>query len=508
MNTNIEKPSKSAWLALFGISLISFLGCIDFTIVDTALPSIQSSLDVTVTQLQWVVNIFLLALTAFMVVMGKLGDHHGHRRILYIGMVLFALSSIGAGLSPNIHWLLFFRLVQGISIAITYTIPVAIIPHLFPDSYRAKATGILFGANGFGLALGPVVGGMILSALSWRWIFLVNPIIIIIGFAFCHLHVPKDQVEKNQKSIDWWGMLLLTIISPSIVFATVQGSHWGWLSIPVLSLYGLSLVLLIIFYKVESKISDPIINFKLFNNALFRIGLLANLLLAFFYTLAFFLMPLYLHNIHHLSGYKIGLALLPASLMVAILSPVVGAWLHRSGPKVVLMSGFFLFACSAAMQIFFSSQTSLWFIEIAFLLFGIGWAFIVSPSFVVALSGLPKEVGGVAMGTLGTLHNFGGALGLALGTVVYSHFGLEKLISGLTALNIKPGSWVTEVIADPNTAAHLISQHISYGYQQAKILFESSFVKGYSSSMWLLLGIALLGFVTIMIFERKPKRST
>ncbi|TNF69000.1 MAG: DHA2 family efflux MFS transporter permease subunit [Gammaproteobacteria bacterium] len=505
MNITKEKPSKSAWFSLLGISLISFLGCIDFTIVDTALPSIQENLNVTVTQLQWVVNIFLLALTAFMVVMGKLGDHHGHRRILYIGMGLFALSSIGAGLSPSINWLLFSRLIQGISIAITYTIPVAIIPSLFPDNYRGKATGILFGANGFGLALGPVVGGIILSVLSWRWIFLVNPIIIIIGFMFCYFHLPKDQINQDQKSIDWWGLLLLMIISPCIVFATVQGSHWGWTSVPVLSLYALSIILLIAFYQIESKIKDPIINFKLFNNALFRIGLSANFLLAFFYTLAFFLMPLYLHNIHHLSGYKIGLALLPASLMVAILSPVVGSWLHHSGPKVVLACGFFLFACSAFMQIFFSSQTQLWFIELSFLLFGIGWALIVSPSFVVALSTLPKEIGGVAMGTLGTLHNFGGALGLALGTVIYSHFSFNQLISGLKTLHIQTGSWVTEAIADPNNATSLISSHIKFGYQHAQQLFEDAFIKGYSSSMWLLLIVALLGLAIIVIFEKSKQ---
>lgn len=151
---SIKQHTDNPWFTFIGICLVSFLGCLDFTIVDTALPSIQANLTATLTQLQWVINSFLLALAGLMVVLGKMADIYGKRKVLYCGMVGFAVFSLGAGLSNNIHWLICFRFLQGITVAITYTVPVALIPNLFPHNKVSKASSILVGVNGFGLALG------------------------------------------------------------------------------------------------------------------------------------------------------------------------------------------------------------------------------------------------------------------------------------------------------------------------------------------------------------------
>ncbi len=500
-----NSKTTNPWLALIGISIVSFLGCLDLTIVDTALPSIQSALTGTLVQLQWVVNGFMLALAALMVVMGKLADFYGRRRVLYIGMVGFALFSLGAGLAPNIQWLVVFRVLQGITVAITYTVPVAIVASLFSPHIQGRMMGILVAVSGFGLAIGPVIGGFIISLLSWRWIFLVNPIFVIVAFILCMRHLPESR-SPYQTKLDWLGAILLMLALPVAILATVNASHWGWLSLTTLSLYGVAAALLYSFYRHEKKHTSPIADFNLLKNNLFIVGVLANFGLAFFYNLAFFLMPLYLHYIKQINSYQIGLSLLAGTLMVAILSPWVGHFVDKNGSKGILKIGFILLAASATMQSFFQIDTSWLYIETAFILLGIGWAFILNPSIVTAVATMPKENSGVAMGTLGTVHNFGGAVGLAIGTVVYHYFSLHTLMGTVSQKSMLASAWMQEATANPDLAIGLIQKNTSLSMTNASTLFESYFIHGYAASMELLVVIAVLALAIVVGLGRKAYR--
>ena len=501
----LNQDTKSNWRAFAGICLASFLGCIDFTIVNTALPAIQTNLHASVTQLQWIINIFMLALAAFMVVMGRLADIYGRRLLLYIGMILFALSSLGAGLSPTIHWLIVFRLLQGVAVAILYTVPIAIVPSLFPESKRGKVSGILFGVNGFGLAIGPVIGGFILSVLSWRWIFLVNLPIIAVSFLLCIPTLIESRSSEHNATIDWWGLILLIIALPCLIFATVQGSSWGWGSPIILGLYILAALALIAFYMVESKTKSPIIQFHLFANHMFIMGIIANIALAFFYTVAFFLMPLYLHNIFGQSSYQIGLTLLSATVMVAILSPVVGHVVDKIGAKKMLLFGFACFALTALILTQVNAQSHLIMVIVALVLMGIGWASILSPSFVAALSSIPTNMAGVGMGAIGTLHNFGGAIGLALGTVVYQYQAKHILNNDLLKNKIATNAWVNQVISNPDNAVTTLMQQTNIGLIQATNLFKHFFIKAFTTTMWLLIIVSLLALITILLGLKNRK---
>lgn len=441
----------------------------------------------------------MLILSATMIMAGRIADIYGRRATLYSGMIIFAVASLGAGLAPTVHWLIGFRLLQGLGVAILYTVPVAIISNLFPSHQRGRATGILFGLGGSGLAVGPVLGGFIVSALSWRWIFLVNPPIIILSFILCMKNLNESKSTEHGSAIDWPGFILLLIALPTIIFTTVQGSNWGWLSAPTLSLYALALLCLGLFYWVENKSASPIIPFKLFANPLFLTGMSASFALAFFYTVAFFLMPLFLHNIKHLSSDEIGFALLPVTAMFTLLSPWVGHRVDKYGPKILLLTGFVLFALSALMQVYFSSHTPLWFILLAFLLFGIGWACILSPSFTTALSSVPESISGVAMGALGSLHNFGGALGLALGTIIYQAQSRDALTADVARHHLTSGHWLGHAIANPDHAVNIIQQNTGLGVEAAAALFQHFFMRGYASAMWLLVAISLLALCKVML---------
>jgi EmrB/QacA subfamily drug resistance transporter len=478
------------WCALSGLCLASFLGCIDFTIVNTALPAIQTNLAASVSQLQWIINAFMLAVAACMVIGGRLADLYGHRLWLYIGMAIFGIASLGAGFAPNIYWLIGFRALQGIGVALLYTVPVAIVTHLFPEEMRSKATGILVGVNGFGLAIGPVIGGILVSALNWRWIFLVNIPIIIISIFICMKSLTESSSGDAQEKIDWPGFFLLVIGSPCLIFATTQGSAWGWHSPMILSIYAIGIISLLAFYWVEQHSLSPIIQFHLFKNRTLLIGLIANFSLAFYYCVAFFLIPLYLHTVRGEESYTIGLMLLPITLLVAFLSPLVGGVMEKIGVKRVLMIGFIFFIISALIQSHLSQDSSLSLICGGFAAMGIGWGFILSPSIVATLSSVPKENSGVAMGSLGTLHNFGGAFGLALGTIFYNYFAQQNLF----AQGIK-GKFISAIVADPEKALHVLPTRV----------VKEFFLSGYHSAMFLLVAVSILALLLILFGMKNVK---
>jgi EmrB/QacA subfamily drug resistance transporter len=501
----MTNKNDTNWLALIGISVAGFLGCLDLTIVNTALPAIQSEFNIGLSQLQWVMNILLLALTAFMVISGKLADLYGRRLCFYIGMGLFAIASLGAGLSPNINFLIACRFLQGLSIAFLYTAPVAIVPSILPEQHRGRATGFLIGANGMGLAIGPVIGGLIVSTLGWRWIFFINPPIILLSLLFCWRRLPESKHSNAGRKIDWYGFILLIIAVPAGILALVQGQAWGWLSTPIIGLLLVAIIGLVAFYFVENKVSSPIIEFHLLANRIFLIGLTANFALALFYAVDFLLIPLYLHFIHGQSGYQIGLSLLPATMMVAILSSTTGKIVSKHGPKGMLCTGLLLFVLSAILQSQFGAHSPIYFILFSYLLFGIGWACILSPSIVAALSSVPKESAGVAMGSIGTLHNLGGAIGLAIGTLIYNLRSKAALMSLLKQHNIEPGAWIDQVIANIENAVQILQKNTQLDLPLITSYFQQYFLQGYRGAMWLLVITSLIAFIAVAVGLKNQK---
>lgn len=497
------------WWVLAGVGIASFLGCIDFTIVNTVLPALRSELHATVTELQWMVNIFLLALSAFMVVMGRIADLYGRRRLLFAGSIVFGLASLGAGLATTVDWLLAFRLAQGIACAVLYTASGAIVSHAFPESERGKAIGWLFGINGLGLALGPVAGGILVSTLGWRWIFLMNVPLILVSLLICTMSVRESREIGEDNSLDWSGLTLLILGLTAGLLAVSQGNLWGWSSGMTFSALSIACVALALFYRVEQQATSPILKLQLFANRAFIVAAIAQAALAFFYVLAFFLMPLYLSGVQALHGYQIGLMLLPTTATVALVSPVAGRMADRYGAHAVLLVGFACFVLSALLQSLFSAESSLIFVGAAFAFMGVGWACVLGPSTVAALSSVPQQMGAVAMGSSWTVHNIGGAVGLALGLVCYQLAAEARLLGDLSALAITTGPWVGAVVNDPEAALPLLLQHsTTLEPLLAQTLFEQSFLAGYQAAMGLLATVSLLVLCFLVVLPLLRRRWT
>lgn len=433
-----DSGAPQLWRLLIGISIASFLGCIDFTIVNTTIPAIQRELAASLSSVQWVMTLFVMALCAFMVSAGRLADLYGRRRVLYCGMLTFAAASLGAGLSGSIELLNVWRFVQGAACAVLYTATTAIVADAWPPQQRGRAIGILLAVNGLGLAIGPVAGGLLVGSLGWRWVFLLNVPLIALSFAFCLGTVRESRAQQGSR-LDIPGLLLLVIGVAGLLLAISQGSQWGWLSAKTGLTAALALAALGLLLPVERRAHSPLVPLVLLRRPAFLRVCLMSALLAFFYCAAFFLMPIYLENTRHYQGTMLGLLLLPTTAVMAALSPWVGRWVDKSGPRAALILGFAALAGSAALQSRFSVDSPLPLLLGAFALMGMGWGCILGPLVLATLNSVSESQSGGALGITWTLHNLGGAVGLAVATLIYPSYGYTPVMLLLLALSLFGG---------------------------------------------------------------------
>lgn len=416
-----RSPRRARWLALAGVAIASFLGCIDFTIVNTAIPDIRSAFEVDIDQVQWVVTAFVIALSSCTIPVGQLADRHGRRRVMLASMAVFGGASLGAGLASGLVALVLWRVVQGIACAGLYTASAALVATMFPESERGKALGLLFSVNGLGLALGPVAGGLLVDALGWRWIFLVNVPLIATSFLLCAGRLTQDAAAPMQRRarFDWPGVALLLTILPCGLVAVVRGGEWGWTSPATLGLLLVALLSAAALTRVERHAAAPLLQLALFRQRPFVLAVCATAGLAFFYCAAFLFMPLYLGELRGQDSAATGWLLLPTTAVMAMVSPPAGRGYDRFGAVAIMALGFVALLVSALMQATFGATTAWWWVLAGFACMGFGWGCVLGPSLTAALAAVPEALAGTALGMATMVHNVGGSMGLAAATVLY-----------------------------------------------------------------------------------------
>ena len=250
-------------LAVLGISLGCLIAFMDFSIINTALPVIQSELNASTLQLQWSMNIFVLLLCPCMILAGRLSDTFGHRRIFYLGIILFTIASVGAGFSMTPAMFIFFRGLQGISVTLVVPSSAALVTEAFPPEKQASALGIWTAITGVGIALGPVLGGLIVTYINWRWIFFVNLPIAIIAMAMC-LPTVKESSVPDSKHIDYVGFAIMSLGIILLITGLIQAPDWGWTSMLTWGSIIAGIIVIIIFLKFEAKVNNPILPLSVF----------------------------------------------------------------------------------------------------------------------------------------------------------------------------------------------------------------------------------------------------
>jgi EmrB/QacA subfamily drug resistance transporter len=412
-----DLDSRQRWLALIVLCLGTLMIVLDSTIVNVALPSIRSDLHFSSTQLAWVVNAYLLTFGGFLLLGGRLGDLYGHRRLFIGGIAFFTAASLCCGLSTSQDLLITSRAVQGLGGAVASAVSLSLMMNLFTDpAERAKAMGLFgFVASGGG-SIGVLLGGVLTGALDWHWIFLVNiPIGAVVVLLSLRL-LPQAAVSRAGQKLDIAGAVLVTASLMLAVYAIVDGNQVGWITVRTLGLLAAAVVLLGVFVAVEGRVAQPLMPLRLLRLRNVAVANVVGILWAGAMFAWFFLAALYLQLVLGYGPLDVGLAFLPANIVMGALSIGVSARLvMRFGIKPPLGVGLTIAACGLALfaraPVDGSFATD---VLPAMILLGIGAGIAFNPVLLAAMSDVAPEESGLASGMVNTAFMMGGALGLAI----------------------------------------------------------------------------------------------
>lgn len=411
------KPRDSRWLALTILCLGALMIVLDTTIVNVALPSIRTDLQFTETSLAWVVNAYLLTFGGFLLLGGRLGDLYGHRRLFLAGIVLFTAASLACGIASSQGFLIAARAVQGLGGAVVTAVALSLIMNLFTEpAERAKAMGIYGFVCSGGGSVGVLLGGLLTSTLDWHWIFLVNIPVGIAVFALTMRLLPAGRGLEGPRHLDVAGAMTVTAALMLAVYAIVNGNEIGWTSPRTLGLLGASVVLLVAFLAIESRVKVPLMPLSLFRLRNVAVSNIVGVLWAAGMFAWFFLSALYLQLVLGYDPMEVGLAFLPANLIMAAFSLGLSAKLvMRYGIRVPLAVGLGLAAIG--LLLFARAPVHGNFAVDVFpgmVLLGIGAGMAFNPVLLAAMSDVAPSESGLASGVVNTAFMMGGALGLAI----------------------------------------------------------------------------------------------
>jgi len=415
--TAMFDSSRKRWLALIVLCLGDLMIVLDTTIVNVALPSIREDLAFTETSLVWVVNAYMLTYGGFLLLGGRLGDLYGQRRLFLLGTTLFTLASLACGLAGSQGLLVVARAVQGLGGAVVSAIALSLIMNLFTEPVeRAKAMGIYGFVMAGGGSVGALLGGLLTDAFSWHWVFLVNIRIGVAVYALTVILFRESRAPAGGARLDVGGAVTVTASLLLAVYAVVNGNQAGWTSAQTLTLLGAAAGLLALFLALETWVSDPLMPLRLFRLRSLATANVVGILWSAAMFAWFFVSALYLQLVLGYSAMQVGLAFLPANLIMAAFSLGISArMVMRFGIRMPLAAGLALTA--AGLALFALSPVDGSFalhVLPGMTLLGIGCGMAMNPVLLAAMSDVPQSESGLASGVVNTAFMMGGALGLAV----------------------------------------------------------------------------------------------
>ena len=409
--------SRTRWLAFYTLCLASLMIVLDVTIVNVALPSIREDLGFSETSLAWVVNAYLLTYGGFLLLGGRLGDLYGHRRLFLAGITLFTLASLVCGLSTTQGMLVGARTVQGLGGAVASAVSLSLMMTLFTEpAERAKAMGIFGFVAAGGGSIGVLLGGILTDLLSWHWIFLVNfPIGVLVVLLSLRL-LPGERGRSTSARLDIAGAVTVTAALMLAVYAIVNGNQAGWTSAQTLGLLGAAAALLGLFLAIESRVPAPLVPLRLFKRRNISVSNAVGVLWAAAMFAWFFLSALYMQLVLGYSPLKVGLAFLPANVIMAAFSIGLSAKIvMRFGIRKPIAVG--LSFAAIGLLLFVRAPVDGSFVTDvlpSMLLLGIGAGMALNPVLLAAMGDVDPSEAGLASGLVNTSFMMGGALGLAV----------------------------------------------------------------------------------------------
>ena len=431
----MRKYAGNPWLVLLVVSLGFFMTLLDLTIVNIAIPNMITRLHASLDDILWVINAYALVLAVLVITAGRLGDLIGPRTLFLAGVAVFTAASVACGLSPSAGWLIGFRAVQGLGAAMLMPQTLTIITNTFPPERRGAAFGVWGAVAGLATIAGPTLGGLLVTAFDWRWIFFVNLPIGVAVLVLAVFIIPDLRLGRQHR-IDIPGVLLATAALLAICFGLVEGQkyHWGtitsFISIPLILGVGVVLLVVFLLYQKLTQSHEPLIPFAVFRDRNFSVmngvsGVLAVGMMGIFLPFT-----IYLQSVLGFSALKAGLAMAPASLISIFVAPFAGRMTDRIGGKYILMTGLTLFGAGMGWLALIARPDSSWQSFLAPLIvagFGMGCVF--APLITVAMRNIQPQMAGAASGVLNTVRQ----VGLVIGTATVGALLQNRLVSTMTS---------------------------------------------------------------------------
>jgi EmrB/QacA subfamily drug resistance transporter len=482
--------AQGTWVLVATI-IASSMAFIDSTVVNVALPALQSTFGASLVSVQWVVEAYGLTLGALILVGGSMGDLFGRRRMFLLGVGFFTIASIACGLARSVEFLIASRAVQGVGAAFLVPGSLSLISSSFDEQHRGRAIGTWSGWTAITTAIGPVLGGWLIEHLSWRWAFFINVPLAAAVIAVSFWRVPESE-SVNRGRIDWLGAITAVVSLTGLVFAFIESSRLGWKNPLVLIGLFVGIAGIFVFYRIEARSASPMVPLSLFASRAFS-G--ANLLTLFLYAatgIFFFVLPLNLIQVHGYSATAAGGAMLPFIVLMFLLSRWSGGLVARYGARLPLTVGplvvaFGFLLCSAP-----GANGSYWttfFLPV--LVLGLGMTLSVPPLTTVVMEAVDQDRVGTASGINNAVARVAGLLSIAvLGVVMVAAFS-HQLNSRMAGLQIS-----SEVRAELQTNETRLAalqppagtDPASTAAIQSSIL--ASFVFGFRVVMWICVALA------------------
>jgi EmrB/QacA subfamily drug resistance transporter len=401
---------RGKWWTLVGACFGLFLLMLDSTVVALALPEIRGDVGASAEQLQWVMNGYLLTIAVLVVTAGRLGDMFGRRRVFVAGMVIFALGSCVSALAGSADALILGRVAQGVGAAPVLPLSLALVVNVFPAPEVPRALGIWTAVSATALAVGPLVGGLLVE-VDWRIIFWINLPIAALGAFIAARAAPESTDPAAGHRVDWLGLGALSVGLTAIILALVQWDSWNIFGLCALAIVGIGQ--LVNFWRIEHRVRAPIVEFDLFRNGPYLGASAAAFALVGAFWVVLFFQPQYLQDVRGHSPVVCGLMVLPITVPMVVVSPFSGRLIARFGPRRLMTAGM-LCGCAGLLVLTQVGADSPYDLLLAgYLLFGIALGLVYAPMSTAAMAAMPGEKVGIASGVLAMVRVLAGAVALA-----------------------------------------------------------------------------------------------
>jgi EmrB/QacA subfamily drug resistance transporter len=416
----IARLPSYPWFVVGTVCIGSFMGQVDASIAQLVLPVLERDFGLRLSALSWISVAYLLALAVLLPVFGRLADLYGRKLMYTGGFLLFIFGSALCGAADNFAFLVAFRVVQAIGAALLQANSVAIVVSAAGPGRRGRAIGMQAAAQAVGLSAGPALGGLLISVLSWRWVFWVNVPFGLLGAAIGWAILPQTAAFAADRRFDWPGALLLAPGLTAVVILVNQGEEWGFASPVLLFCAATALVLLPLFVRHEQRRQAPLLDLALFRRHAFWAGNLAGLLSYATLFGMFFLMPFVFERAYREGALAAGLRLATIPVALGLLSPLSGALYDRLRARVLTGTGMAVSVVAFALLILFlhPGRGNLLPLTAALALFGIGQGLFTSPNNSSIMGAAPSDLTGEAAGVLNTMRSFGTSVGIAAAAAV------------------------------------------------------------------------------------------